>query len=488
MKCWTCGHKVETFSFKCPACKNLTEMKKLTEIVSAKAASEAVRHGDLERELQHYFNELSGTVSTGLSNIAHAVEWGFRGLSWRVEQQTEVLRSIDETLKTPARTEANEYRQQAEEAERLGALADAQERYERALVLNIIDYRIYVGLAETLIQQDKFEEARQILERSLPYAPKGEIDYKSYSLRLTGHIHACEENYGAAVATLRQATELSPSYADAHYDYAQYCAQTGDTKRCLESLSQAVDAKPLYWSLAFREQNFDPARALVDEMLRRVGDEAARPAREAFDELAGVFQDVVRTCPSIPPGRDTHYSWSWDERSWNDRMNTLRELRDSGDLYSHRELVRLVPETTGRLRNDVRNGPLRAAKHEVQELQRKAHELRTGLGDSQKVFLGFVAFSLIPFLIVWWNWGKELAAASLVLLLAASFGIYAFDRKIKIKNLDEVNTKSRELSTKAIEPLETALKRMDVLSPPAETKVGEVVRSPAFTKRRPRGI
>jgi hypothetical protein len=65
MKCWTCGHKVETLSFKCPACKNLTEMKKLTEIVSAKAADEAVRHGDLERELQHwpFFRLIRSTVS-----------------------------------------------------------------------------------------------------------------------------------------------------------------------------------------------------------------------------------------------------------------------------------------------------------------------------------------------------------------------------------------------------------------------------------------
>lgn len=486
MKCWTCGHKVETFSFKCPACKNLTEMKKLTEIVSAKAAEEAVRHGDLEREVQHYFNELSGTLSAGLSNIAHAVEWGFRALSWRVEQQTDVLRSIDGTLKTPAKTKANEYRQQAEEAERLGALADAQERYERALDLNILDYRIYVGLAETLIQQDKFEAARQILERSLPYAPKGEINYKSYSLRLTGHIDACEEDYEAAAATLRQATELSPSYADAHYDYAQYCALTGDTQRCLESLRQAVDAKPLYWSLALHEQNFDPARALVNEMLRQVGTEAAHQARMCFDELAGIFQDVARTCASMAEEKLTDDNWQWDVGNSNAQMATLRELSNSDDLYSHRELARLVLETTEKLRNETRDGPLSAAKLAAQGLQGEVNGLKIRLSESRTFFLGFIGFSLIPFVIVWWNWGKELAAAILILLLAVSYGIYAFDKWINVKKLDEVNNKSHDLSAKAIKPLETALKRMDVLSPPPVPKMGQIVWAPTVPKRQPR--
>lgn len=494
MLCWTCGHKVETFSFKCPTCKNLTEMKKLTKIVSAKAGDEAVRHGDLERELQHYFNNLSSTVSAGLSNIAHAVEWGFRGLSWQVEQQTEVLRSIDETLKTPKKTEANEYRQQAEEAQRREAFPDAQKMYERALDSNILDYRIYVGLAETLIQQDKFMEARYILEKSLPYAPKGEIDYESYSLRLIGHIHACEENYKAAATILRQATALSPSYADAHYDYAQYCAQTGDTQHCLESLKQAVDVKPIYWSLAYRERNFDPARAVVDEMLRRVSAEAGRSARASFDKLAGIFQDVAGTCASMTQEKIMRDDWhsrivlgnsDWQSDIRN-HMGELRELGNNDDLYSHRELVRLVLATTEKLRNYTKNGPLQAAKIEAQRLRTETDELKPiiiGLGKSGYGLLSLVITSLIASAIVWWNFEKEWAAASLAMLLVASCGIYAFDR-INVKKLDRVSAKRLELTTKVTKPLETALKRMDDLSPPAETNVDPTVWTPTFRKLR----
>ncbi len=127
-----------------------------------------------------------------------------------------------------------------------------------------------------------------------------------------------------------------------------------------------MDAKPLYWCLAFHEQNFDPARAHVNEWLRRVGDEAARTAREAFDELADIVQDVDRTCSSMVEERQKYGHWQWEAANWNTQMNPLRKLRDSDDLYFHRELARLVSETTQRLRSEIKKGPLKAAEMEAQ--------------------------------------------------------------------------------------------------------------------------
>lgn len=472
MRCWTCGNQVNTISFRCPFCKTNKGIKKLTEIVSVQATDEAVRHRDLERELQHYFNELSDTVSDGLSNIATAVEWGFRDLSWRVEQQTEVLRSIDQTLKTPKQTEANEYRQQAEEAQRLGALDVAQERYERALDSNPLDYRTYIGLAEILLQKENFERARLLLEESLWFAPKGEIDYKSYSLRLTGHIHACMAEYGTAAEALRKATELSPAYADAHYDYAQYCAQTGDTRHCLDSLARAVDAKPLYWSLALREPNFDPARPAVNELLLKVYDEAARAARAAFDELAAVYEAISRTCSSMPPLSHTYASERWETAAprCEAAINSLRKLGGKRDLYSQRELTRTLPEEAEKLRSEIRSGPLGAAERERVRLGEEAARLKESMKE-YGLLGGLGCLSLILFVIVWWNWGWNWAVAAIVLSLVASLVADRIEKWSISKKLRAVEAESEMLSAETITPLQVALKRLDVLSPPAEVQL-----------------
>jgi tetratricopeptide (TPR) repeat protein len=472
MRCWTCGNQVNTISFRCPLCKTNKGIKRLTEIVSSQATDEAVRYRDLERELQHYFNELTDTVSDGLSNIATAVEWGFRGLSWRVEQQTEVLRSIDQTLKTPKQTEANEYRQQAEEAQRLGALDVAQERYERALDANPLDYRTYIGLAETLLQKENFERARLLLEESLWFAPKGKIDYKSYSLRLTGHIHACMEDYGTAAEALRKATELSPAYADAHYDYAQYCAQTGEIQRCLDSLARAVDAKPLYWSLAIREPNFGPARAAVSELLMKVYDEAAREARAAFDELAAVYEAISRTCSSMPPLSHTYASERWEtaEPRCEAAINSLRELGEKRNLYSQRELTRTLPEAAAKLRSEVRSGPLSAAERERVSLGEEAARLKQSMKE-YGLLGGLGCLSLILFVIVWWNWGWNWASAAIILSLIASFAADRVEKWSISKKLRAVEAESETLCTGTITPLQDALKRLDVLNPPTEVQL-----------------
>ncbi|MDI6745479.1 MAG: tetratricopeptide repeat protein [Thermodesulfovibrionales bacterium] len=187
-RCWTCGTSVSGWSHTCSSCKGLSEIKGLQKEVES-------YHGDISERLdylaevqQEGFNALRDTLSAGLSEIASAIEWGFGELSWQLQQQTDVLRSIDHTLKTPSETKANEWRLHAEELRRRGVLEESEEFFLKALNEYRLEYRIYVGLAETYLQMNRFDKAKVFLEKSLPHAPKKEIDYKSYSYRLIGHM------------------------------------------------------------------------------------------------------------------------------------------------------------------------------------------------------------------------------------------------------------------------------------------------------------
>ena len=62
---------------------------------------------------------------------------------------------------------------------------------------------------------------------------KKEIDYRSYSYRLIGHIYACDEDYNQTISVLQSSIDLSPTYEDGHYDYAQYCAHAKNKEICL---------------------------------------------------------------------------------------------------------------------------------------------------------------------------------------------------------------------------------------------------------------
>lgn len=280
-RCWTCGATVDSWRYTCDACHQLPGLSGFRKSAEAHIKEHAQQvHGDpleqqclgvriLQAVQQESFHTLAASPSVGLATAASAIEWGFGEIEWRLQQQSNVLQSIDYTLKTPSQTQANEWRGMAEELRCRGVLDEAEEFYLKALDTNRLDYRIYVGLAVTYLQRHQFEQARAMLQRSLPHAPVQPIDYKSYSYRLIGHIEGCAENYQDALVALQQAVQLSPNYADGYYDYAQYAALVGAKEQSLASLRKAL-GNPLYYSLAQQERNLEVVRPEVCSLLFRI--------------------------------------------------------------------------------------------------------------------------------------------------------------------------------------------------------------------------
>ena len=110
-------------------------------------------------------------------------------------------------------------------------------------------------------------------------------DYKSYSYRLIGRTYFCEENYPRAVLALRSAVQTNPSYYDAHYDLAQYCAQIRDVEGCLSSLKIAIlQGGPVYFYLAGKEKNFASLREDTQNLLTRFQEGALGRMKDALSE------------------------------------------------------------------------------------------------------------------------------------------------------------------------------------------------------------
>jgi hypothetical protein len=107
---------------------------------------EVVNNLNRLREVQQQgFEELSNS----LSEVASVIEWGFTETVWQLQQQNEILRSIDHTLKTPNETQDNELRIMAEKLRKRGVFKKSEELFLKALDMNPLDYRIYTGLAFT---------------------------------------------------------------------------------------------------------------------------------------------------------------------------------------------------------------------------------------------------------------------------------------------------------------------------------------------------
>ena len=329
-KCWTCGSSVSGYHYECSFCKDaIRELESIQETISG-------GFEDLARIQKYGFDQLSDQ----LSEIATVIEWGFEELSWQLQQQNDVLRSIDHTLKTPSETKANEWRLHAEELRRRGVLEESEEFFLKAFSEYRLDYRIYVGLAETYLQLDKFNEAKVFLEKSLPHAPqKDDIDYKSYSYRLIGHIYACEEDYIKALDSLHSSIKLSPNYADGLYDFAQYASLVNDdvvARICLQTfqewggnwalkdykfvrfmcLQKAIEDKPVYFYLAEKERNFEPQRNTVQLALKNL-----------LNNAHGGVETIIAKTNTISEEVD---------RAVSKATEALNKSRDNNELESNR--------------------------------------------------------------------------------------------------------------------------------------------------------
>jgi tetratricopeptide (TPR) repeat protein len=293
---------------------------------------------------------LSG-VADQLSTLAGIVQGGFDELNWKLQQQTQVLLSIDLTLKSPRQTKARELREMAEELRQRGELEKAEKFFLDSLDLNPLDYRTYIGLAfnylrksdfdkEEEVRKIDFDKAEEVLTRSFLHAPKGipgpsrqrpvrhkriedmtddesaeaafddlddletqeetEFDYKSLSHRLIGRICACRGDYGRAAAELRSAIDLSPHYPEGNYDYALYCVQSGTTSGWEEPLRRAITAQPGYLNVAWVERRFAPARQELESLLSGLLNEAYRNASQAIQDAETKFAEAQCAVADTP--------------------------------------------------------------------------------------------------------------------------------------------------------------------------------------------
>ncbi len=319
-ECWSCGAQVGglRYMFTCPACAETAVLKDIRNGISdgvegqeramqmiasgLSNVTDAVTQGtsDIYDELSSISDGLSN-ISDALSNLAGIVQSGFDELKWELQQQTQVLLSIDQTLKTPSQTQAREWREMAEQLRKRGCFDEAIQWFLKSLEMSPLDFRTYVGLGMTYLRKNDFDKAEEVLKRSFPHAPhSSQFDYKSLSHRLIGRICACRSDYGRAAAELRLAIDLSPEYPEGNYDYTLYCVQSGKTAGWEEPLHRAISARPGYFNVAIVERRFAPARQELEKFLSGLLNEAYKNAGQAIHDAEAKFVEAQSAVANAP--------------------------------------------------------------------------------------------------------------------------------------------------------------------------------------------
>ncbi len=280
--CWTCGIVSNRFIFACTSCEESKDgiLEKADKIAGVQGPGLAT----VKEEL-----------SSGFSKIAQVFEWGLSNIYWELWEQTSLLSSIDRTLKSPSETKANEWRKFGEELRRRGILDKSEDYFLRALDANPLDYRTYIGLGYTYLQANSPNEAKKYFEESLLHAPKNQsFDYKSYSYRLLGHLHECQEQLETAIDYLQRSISLSPNYEYGYYDLAKYLTRRKNETQSFAALKKAISINPEIFIIAENDIGFNDASKSLKYVLNEVYNKEKEKAKQNYSMVVQMRDEVVK--------------------------------------------------------------------------------------------------------------------------------------------------------------------------------------------------
>jgi WD40 repeat protein len=263
-------------------------------------------------------------------------------LVWRSEMRQESLKSVLEEIRLAEfEREARAYRTRAERAylnawyeEALGDFLEAEKR-------NYPDFTVHRSIAQIYLYHIiNLPKALEYFLKAAKYARPSDRKQAAEAYYFAGIVCVIERRLEPALAHLRQATELNPELAEAHYEESLVASLLGDGEQAVVSLAQAIKGDARYYERAKSDAAFDPIRPqvqiLLDQLMRPVREKIVEVKRDAAqlhgqiiassveEEIAMAFRQVKRQAVESP----TYQTGLRLLDSLSMIQQDLRELRD----------------------------------------------------------------------------------------------------------------------------------------------------------------
>lgn len=226
-------------------------------------------------------------VEQGIFGLKSAFEWGISDVIWQIEQNREVLREILEVLMAPLDTQAKERKKRAEEAFANGWINDAEEEFLESEKFNKYDFSIHMSLGIIyLFHKINKEKALSYFEKAIKYSKPKSAYYNSCALLYKALIKFDFGEIKDAEKYTAEAIALSPDFAEAHYQNAQYNAQLNEIEKSISSLEKAIKKDKHYCVKTEKDSLFNPIRKQVIGLFEKLRYEEKQEALKSLNETS----------------------------------------------------------------------------------------------------------------------------------------------------------------------------------------------------------
>jgi tetratricopeptide (TPR) repeat protein len=244
-------------------------------------------------------------VEQGIAGLQAAFEWGISEVVWQIEQNRAVLRSILEVLSAPLDTQAKELRKRAEGAYANGWFEDALEDFLESERKNRYDFSIHISIGMIyLFQKIDKDKALEYFDKAIKYAKPNSGYHTSFALLHKGLIKRDLGLIEEAERCASEAVELSPDFAEAMYQNAQYNALLAKPDKSVQLLKKAIELDVNYCEKTFHEKDFEKIEPSITNLFVQLRDKEAAKVREGFariskknDRFESLLKEIINQEP-----------------------------------------------------------------------------------------------------------------------------------------------------------------------------------------------
>jgi tetratricopeptide (TPR) repeat protein len=251
-----------------------TQIANTNRIIASQARIEELN----QQGFSDLSNELS-EINCGINELKASFEWGISEIVWQIEQNREVLKSIEQGVWSPFDAQARNRKKQAQEAYNFGWIDESEEYFLESEQIVKIDFSVHISLGMIyLFHKIDKQKALTYFEKAIKYARPKSNFYTSFALLHKALIHFDLNDLENAIYCAIEAIELSPDLSEAYYQIAQYYAQSQQSDKCTDNLYIAINKDKNYCLKADNDPLFNPVRKNVNALFERIRKEEEQKA------------------------------------------------------------------------------------------------------------------------------------------------------------------------------------------------------------------
>lgn len=267
---------------------------------------------------------LEGTLCAELAEV-----------KWVLGQIDTRLGELVHLVKFPRETEAKELVEDGVKALATRNLDDAEACLRNAVEAKRTSFQAHMNLAFVFLHKDKADLAITHFKKAADYAPATDRDgAQILAIENLARAYFAARNFAAARSVMERAVDLrkrhnTPSL-HSDYQYATYCAQTGDPSSAIQIVVRLCKVQPTYFATASTDADFASIRAELLPALDDLARGEHQKATELLETAQGELEKSLKAATdheSIAPEVDAVKAAFAASRKWLGARNYSDSVR-----------------------------------------------------------------------------------------------------------------------------------------------------------------